>query len=217
MCARPWTLMDLMPCWWCWPDWPQPFLVFLDPRLCLKVPCILHYQRSLLRIQCKSSGYHLAPSVWYPGYILCSSSQSWCVLERCSSWINQSPCLEYCYWWGQQSRRVPPVWLHFIWCCGWPMCRTRSMWGLGQLGSQRAVEEPQLPVNFLTWYNKMVICTGVIIINILVSVTFMPSNRQADTLVGWSVFAYLITHVIRGNFQTNHSIHIDGCMSEANI
>ena len=51
----------------------------------------------------------------------------------------------------------------------------------------------------------MVIYTCVIIIDILVSVTSVPSNIQTGTVGGWSVLAYFITHDVRGNRQTNGS------------
>ena len=50
----------------------------------------------------------------------------------------------------------------------------------------------------------------------LVSVTFMPSNRQTDTVGGWSVLT-LIANFIEVNHQTKDLIHIYGRLSDTAI
>ena len=57
-----WTCLDLLPCLWYPPDWLQPSLVWLDPRMCPKGNWILQHRRSLLRKQCDRRSSNLAPS-----------------------------------------------------------------------------------------------------------------------------------------------------------
>ena len=151
MCALPWVCLDQLRFWWFHPGRLQPSLAWRDPKLCPEGPCIIQRQLSLLGTIWESSGYHLAPTEWFLWCTSRAASQSRCILEWFPSWRNQIPCLKYISRWVQKSCLMPLVRLH-RWCCyGFPQWRTRSILGLGQLGSYWVVGRPQLSVHFLPW------------------------------------------------------------------
>ena len=93
-----------------------------NTRLCPKGPCIIQHWQYLLMTLWKSSVSHIAPIAWYSGYILHAKYQSWCVLERWSSWRSHMKCLECRSQRGQQSLQMPPVCLNYELFWGCPLC-----------------------------------------------------------------------------------------------